>query len=122
MADETKNTKQTPTPVLTTPLTPEQQKEAAAAREEAKAKAVEGVDARLKEAEERALAQAERQEKSKPTPTQRETDLAKVGALDIDSKEPSGAETEEEAAERRYKESVPVVHNAPAAQTRTPKK
>lgn len=50
--------------------------------------------------EQRTAEQYERHEASQPTPTQEENDLARLGALDHDEKEPDGSEPEEVAVQR----------------------
>lgn len=47
------------------------------------------------------------QNESQPTPTQRENDLAKVGALDHDDKEPDGSEPEGHAIRRVMEARIP---------------
>lgn len=63
--------------------------------DEARAAATKGVDERLAQRDQAVRETEERTAKVKPTPTQRENDLAKVGALDHDSKEPDGSEPDE---------------------------
>lgn len=55
-----------------------------------------GVDARLKARDEQVRANEERSSYHQPTPTQRENDLARVGALNIDEKEDDGSEWQDE--------------------------
>ena len=59
-----------------------------------------GVDERLAERDRSVAEFYEREAGVRPTPTQRECDLAKVGALDIDDKEPDGSESDEEHQHR----------------------
>jgi hypothetical protein len=66
----------------------------------AKEKAANDVDARLAAKEKSVKEYYERMENVQPTPTQRENDLAKVGALDIDEKEDDGSEWEDEHIRR----------------------
>jgi hypothetical protein len=47
-----------------------------------------------------------REANAKPTPTQAENDLAKVGALNIDEKEDDGSEWESDAQQRVMEERV----------------
>src|SRR5215207_2574279 len=49
----------------------------------------------------------EREANSQPTPTQEENDLAKVGALGLDDKEPDGSEPEEVAQRRAMESRLP---------------
>jgi len=76
-------------------VTPEQQAEATRAATEAREKfqkaATEGVDKRTEEMKKANEEFYARGAASKPTPTQRENDLAKVGALNIDEKEDDGS-------------------------------
>lgn len=69
--------------------------------------ATKGVEDRAKAMEEQNAEYYARSEAAKPTPTQREADLAKVGALDIDDKEPDGSEPEEVAVRRALESRVP---------------
>jgi hypothetical protein len=69
--------------------------------------AAQGVADRRKTMEKQNAEYYERQEAMRPTPTQEENDLAKVGALDIDSKEPDGSEPEEEAVRRTMSARLP---------------
>lgn len=71
--------------------------DAAKAANEAKKVAAKGVDERLAAKEKQVAEYYERHENLQPTPTQRENDLARVGALDIDDKEDDGSEWEDEA-------------------------
>ena len=48
-----------------------------------------------------------RSEAAQPTPTQRENDLAKVGALNIDDKEDDGSEPEGDAVRRIMESRIP---------------
>jgi len=68
-----------------------QQEAARASREAAQKTATEGVDHRAAVTQKRTADYYEKSAASKPTPTQRENDLARVGALDIDSKEDDGS-------------------------------
>jgi len=77
------------------------------ANEEAKKIAVEGVDARLKVKDDQVQAKAEREANLQPTPTQRENDLARVGALDIDDKEDDGSEADAENVNRVLAAKLP---------------
>lgn len=78
--------------------------EAARANREAQER---GVDERLA-ARDRGVAEFyEREAGVKPTPTQRENDLAKVGALNIDEKEPDGSESDEEHQARVMQGRLP---------------
>jgi hypothetical protein len=70
-----------------------------------KAAAVQGVDERAKELQEAQKAAQKVMDESKPTPTQRENDLAKVGALDIDDKEADGSEEQASPAPARASSS-----------------
>src|SRR4051812_33293991 len=78
--------------------------ETARAHREAQAK---GVDERLAERDRSVAEFYEREASVKPTPTQRENDLAKVGALDIDDKEPDGSESDEEHQARVMQGRLP---------------
>jgi hypothetical protein len=70
------------------------------------------VDENARAAAERAQNQESRQMGVQPTPTQRENDLAKVGALDIDDKEDDGSGPDP----RQLPPAQPVARNvAPAA-------
>lgn len=60
-------------------------------REDHRAAAVKRVDDETKARTEAMEETARRQSEAKPTPTQRENDLAKLGALDIDDKEDDGS-------------------------------
>lgn len=64
---------------------------AAQARKEAQEAANKRLDEDDKAREASNLEVMERRNKGKPTPTQRESDLAKLGLLDIDSKEDDGS-------------------------------
>jgi site-specific DNA-cytosine methylase len=57
----------------------------------ARESATKAVDERKKEQDEANAESYRRMHASKPTPTQRENDLAKVGALNIDEKEDDGS-------------------------------
>lgn len=48
-----------------------------------------------------------REAAARPTPTQEENDLAKVGALNLDDKEPDGAEPEADALRRTMEGRLP---------------
>ena len=69
-----------------------------AEQEQARSKARDAALKQLDEAEkaqaEMVKANAERGARTKPTPTDREIDLAKLGLLDLDNKEDSGADPE----------------------------
>lgn len=69
--------------------------------------AVKGVDQRLSAKDQSVKEYYERQENLQPTPTQRENDLARVGALDIDDKEDDGSEWEDEAHQRVMTAKLP---------------
>jgi hypothetical protein len=75
--------------------------------EEAKAAATKGVDERLSQRDQAVREAEERAAKVKPTPTQRENDLAKVGALDHDAKEPDGSDPDEVAQRRAMEGRLP---------------
>ena len=62
--------------------------------------AASAVAAREKVKEQQNAEYYEREAAMKPTPTQSENDLAKVGALDIDSKEDDGSEWDEDQQRR----------------------
>jgi hypothetical protein len=62
--------------------------------------AAEAVAAREAVKEQQNAEYYEREAAMKPTPTQAENDLAKVGALDIDSKEDDGSEWDEDQQRR----------------------
>jgi hypothetical protein len=70
--------------------------------------AVKGVDAREQAKSDSVADYYARQEGLQPTPTQRENDLAKVGALDIDDKEDDGSEWEDEAQARVMAARLPA--------------
>lgn len=61
---------------------------------QARAEAIKKLDADDKAREESAIERGQAEAKVKPTPTPREIDLAKLGLLDIDNKEASGAPPE----------------------------
>jgi hypothetical protein len=61
------------------------------ARADAQAAAIKKLDEDDKARQEAIVEAGQRQLKMKPTPTQRENDLAKLGLLDIDSKEDDGS-------------------------------
>jgi len=58
------------------------------------------VDARLAAKEKQVAEYYARKENEQPTPTQRECDLARVGALNIDEKEDDGSEWDDEMQRR----------------------
>ena len=58
------------------------------------------VDARLAAKEKQNAEYYERKANEQPTPTQRENDLARMGALDIDNKEDDGSEWQDELDRR----------------------
>jgi len=58
------------------------------------------VDARLAAKEKQVAEYYERKANEQPTPTQRECDLARLGALNIDEKEDDGSEWEDEMHQR----------------------
>lgn len=100
MADNPNPNLPTPPPqphrgVAAVQATPEQQAEANRAasevREKSQKAATEGVDKRTEEMKKANEEFYARGAASKPTPTQRENDLAKVGALNIDEKEDDGS-------------------------------
>jgi hypothetical protein len=62
--------------------------------------AVAGVKTRQKAMEEQNAAFYEREANVRPTPTQEENDLARVGALNVDKKEDDGSEWETDAHRR----------------------
>jgi hypothetical protein len=110
MADPKPNPSPPPVaPPATPPLNPPQPDHAAlAAASAATAAAVEDRRKRnTKSVEDRSAAMEasnreamRRMDASKPTPTQRENDLAKVGALNVDEKEDHGGEDEQVAMRR----------------------
>lgn len=77
------------------------------AQGEAQKLAAAGVDERLKAKEKQVQENQERQDALQPTPTQRENDLARVGALNIDEKEDDGSEWEDEHHTRVMTERLP---------------
>lgn len=86
---------------------PADQAAAASAAAATRAAVEERRDANRKGVEDRAAAMEasnreamKRMDSTKPTPTQRENDLAKVGALNTDEKEDHGAENEQVAMRR----------------------
>lgn len=107
MADKIPVVNPNPVP-LTSPTTPyPADQTAASAAAAARATAEERRHANRKGVEDRAAAMEasnleamKRMDSTKPTPTQRENDLAKVGALNIDEKEDHGAENEQVAMRR----------------------
>ena len=78
-----------------------------ARQDEARKLAAKGVDHRLKVKDQQVAEAHERQESSQPTPTQRENDLARVGALDIDAKEDDGSEWETDSVRRQLESKIP---------------
>jgi hypothetical protein len=69
--------------------------------------AVKLLDEQYQEIEKRNAEVMERQNKSKPTPTQAENDLARLGALDpFELKEDHGGESEYEARKRGLEEDL----------------
>lgn len=92
----------------------EQLKQAAESRrkadEEAKNVAAADVDARLSAKDQQVQENEAREAASRPTPTQRENDLARVGALDLDNKEDDGSEPEVEV-QKRAMESRSGINN-----------
>jgi hypothetical protein len=109
MADPKPNPNPTPNPPPPPPSPDPLGTQAAAASAAAATKAAveERRDANRKGVEDRAAAMEasnreamKRMDATKPTPTQRENDLAKVGALNIDEKEDHGAEDEQVAIRR----------------------
>lgn len=78
-----------------------------ARQEEARKLATKGVDERLKAKAKQVQEVHERQDSSQPTPTQRENDLARVGALDIDAKEDDGSEWETDSVRRQLESKIP---------------
>lgn len=85
----------------------EQAERAAKAEKERREAQTKGVDERLAERDRSVAEFYEREAGVKPTPTQRENDLAKVGALDIDAKEPDGSESDEEHQHRVMQGRLP---------------
>jgi len=79
----------------------------ARAAEERRAEAERGVDERLAARDESVREFYDNADKSTPTPTQRENDLAKVGALDIDAKEDDGSGPEIEYQRRVMQGRLP---------------
>ena len=79
--------------------------------EKAKAAAVKGVDERTAVKDKQVAEYYERKASEKPTPTQRECDLARVGALDLDDKEPDGSESEAEQQRRVMQGNVDNPYN-----------
>lgn len=80
---------------------------AAEAERERRELQTKGVDERM-EARDRSVAEFyERDATLRPTPTQRENDLAKIGALDIDDKEPDGSESDAEHQQRAMAGRLP---------------
>jgi hypothetical protein len=77
------------------------------AKDTAKQAARDGVKARREAAESMNAEYYAREAAAKPTPTQEENDLAKVGALDIDDKEDDGSEPEGEAVRRVMESRIP---------------
>lgn len=80
----------------------EQRKVQATAKETAAA----GVDARLEAKAKQVAENQERHDNLQPTPTQRECDLARVGALDLDNKEDDGSEWQSEHDARVHTEKM----------------
>lgn len=78
----------------------ESSKRAAAVMEEGKKTAEKAVDARAEAKDKQVSEYYERESGSQPTPTQRENDLAKVGAGNIDEKEDDGSEWDDEHQRR----------------------
>ena len=87
--------------------TREQAERAAEAAREFRERQARGVDERLAERDRSVAEFYEREASYRPTPTQRENDLAKVGALDIDAKEPDGSESDEEHQDRVMQGRLP---------------
>jgi hypothetical protein len=85
----------------------EQAERAAEADKERRGRLAQGVDERMAERDRSVAEFYEREAGVKPTPTQRENDLAKVGALDIDDKEPDGSESDEEHQHRVMQGRLP---------------
>ena len=108
MANDPKDTKSTTAsaPLHAPADTPEQRearerqaRENEKREDERRKVAEKGVDDRLAVKDRQVNEQTERQLKGKPTPTQRENDLAKVGALNIDEKEDDGSGPDDEHQE-----------------------
>ena len=91
-----------------------QNEELAKQAERAKTAAEKAVDARAAAMEKQNAAYYERANNAQPTPTQRENDLAKVGALDIDDKEDDGSEWDDEARHRIATENLNNPYNVDA--------
>ena len=112
MADQDKSKPPlTPYPAATPAVSPERQRELDAEQkkraDEAREAAERGVDERAEAMNKQNEEKAEREAKVKPTPTQRENDLAKVGALDIDSKEDDGSGPDYEHQKRVMEGRLP---------------
>lgn len=69
-------------------------------QEAAKTAQAKGVDDRLAARDKSVAEYYERMENLQPTPTQRENDLAKVGAHDLDDKEDDGSEWQDDHMRR----------------------
>ncbi|HMF86497.1 MAG TPA: hypothetical protein VK575_00350 [Gemmatimonadaceae bacterium] len=78
----------------------EANEKAAERAKQAKATAEKAVDARAEVMAKQNAAYYEQEAAAQPTPTQRENDLAKVGALNIDEKEDDGSEWDDEHQRR----------------------
>lgn len=94
-------------------------------QEAARKEAAAGVDARLKVKDQQVKASQERHDNMQPTPTQRENDLARVGALDLnEEKDDDGSEWETDHTRRVAAEKLdnPYVDPAVAAETTKSKK
>lgn len=81
------------------------------AQESAKEVAAKGVDARLAARDKSVAEYYERMENLQPTPTQRENDLAKVGAHDLDEKEDDGSEWQDDHERRVAIEKIDNPYN-----------
>lgn len=87
--------------------------------ETAKEVAAKAVDARAKVMQKQNDAFYEMQANMQPTPTQRENDLAKVGALDIDDKEDDGSEWDDEGQARVAHERLNNPYNVRVSEAHT---
>lgn len=109
MPEPTKTTSPTPPPAQPTPAQVKAQSdEAAKQRKEQRAETEAQLDEDDKEREEAAIKDGQERLKVKPTPSQRESDLARLGQLHPDDREPSGAPPEpgSKAAKDREREKA----------------
>lgn len=65
-----------------------------------------GVDERLAARDKQVAETYERMDKARPTPTQRENDLAKVGVV-VEQKEPDGGEPQDDHTRRILESKLP---------------